>query len=58
VSLILAILWLFWLGSAAGLILGYVALKQIRARNQPGRGLAITGIVISGISLALLLNFL
>jgi len=30
----------------AGIILGFVALAQIKTRPQPGRGLAITGIVL------------
>src|ERR1700733_15143232 len=46
-SLVLGILWLFWLGSLAGLILGLVALKQIKNRNQGGRGIAIAGVVLS-----------
>jgi len=40
-------LWLVWLGSLVGLILGLVALKQIKNRNQGGRGIAIAGIVLS-----------
>ena len=46
-SLVLGVLWLFWLGSLVGLILGLVALKQIRNRNQGGRGIAIAGVVLS-----------
>lgn len=46
-SLVLGILWLFWLGSLVGLILGLVALKQIKRRNQGGRGIAIAGVVLS-----------
>jgi Domain of unknown function (DUF4190) len=48
-SLVLGILWLFWLGSVVSLVLGLVALKQIRARNQGGRGIAIAGMVLSAI---------
>ena len=40
-------MWLFWLGSVVSLVLGLVALKQIRARNQGGRGIAIAGVVLS-----------
>lgn len=46
-SLVLGVLWLFWLGSLAGLILGLIALRQIKRRNQGGRGLAIAGVVLS-----------
>jgi hypothetical protein len=51
-SLVLGILWLFWLGSLAGLVLGLVALKQIKGRNQGGRGIAIAGVVLSVLGLA------
>jgi len=50
-SLVLGILWLFWLGSLAGLVLGLVALKQIKGRNQGGRGIAIAGVVLSVLGL-------
>lgn len=46
-SLVLGILWLIWLGSLVGLVLGLVALKQIKDRNQGGRGIAIAGVVLS-----------
>jgi len=52
-SLVLGILWLFWLGSLAGLILGLVALKQIKGRNQGGRGIAIAGVVLSVLGLVI-----
>jgi hypothetical protein len=48
-SLVLGILWLAWLGSLVGLILGLVALKQIKNRNQGGRGIAIAGVVLSAL---------
>jgi len=37
-SLVLGVLWLFWLGSVIGLVLGLMALRQIKTRNQGGRG--------------------
>lgn len=54
-SLILGILGFFLYGipSIVGLILGLVALKQIKDHGQAGRGLAITGIVLGAIMLAL-----
>ena len=48
-SLVLGVLWLFWLGSVVGLVLGLLALKQIRVRNQGGRGIAIAGVVLSSL---------
>ena len=53
-SLVLGILWLFWVGSLVGLILGLVALKQIKSRNQRGRGIAIAGVVLGMLGLVLL----
>jgi hypothetical protein len=37
----------------AALVLGIVALNQIKRTNQDGRGLAIAGIAISAVQLAL-----
>jgi hypothetical protein len=57
-SLVLGILWVFWLGSVASLVLGLIALKQIKENPEKGRGLAMTGVAISGIALALLIVFI
>ena len=46
-SLVLGVLWLFWLGSVISLVLGLMALKQIKTRHQGGRGIAIAGVVLS-----------
>jgi hypothetical protein len=54
-SFALGLLWLFWLGSVAGLILGLIALKQIRENNEKGRGLAIAGIALSVLGIATLI---
>jgi hypothetical protein len=48
-SMILGILWLYWLGSILALIFGYVALSQIRRRGDGGRGMAIAGIILGWI---------
>lgn len=53
-SLVLGILWLYWLGSVLALIFGYVARKQIRERNQSGEGLATAGIVLGWIGVGTL----
>jgi hypothetical protein len=45
-SMVLGILWIYWIGSILALIFGYVALKQIRVRDENGRGFAITGVVL------------
>jgi hypothetical protein len=46
-SLVLGILWLYWLGSILALIFGHIALHQTKQNPyQGGRGLAIAGVVL------------
>jgi uncharacterized membrane protein len=52
---VLGIVWIAWLGSLAGLVLGLVSLRQIKNRHERGRGIAIAGVVLSGLWLALLI---
>ena len=40
-SLLLAVVWVVWWGSLAGIIVGLIALRQIRDHSQRGRRLAI-----------------
>lgn len=56
-SLVLGILWIFWLGSVLALIFGYIAMGQIKKTSgrQGGKGLAIAGIVLGWIGVAILL---
>jgi hypothetical protein len=54
-SLVLGILWIYWIGSILALIFGYVALSQIKERNQGGKGLAVAGIVLGWIGIAFLI---
>ncbi len=53
-SLVLGILWLDWIGSILALVFGYVALGQIKRRNQGGRGLALTGVILGWVGVGLL----
>lgn len=57
-SLVLGILWLWWVGSILALIFGYVGKQQIDQSQgrQSGRGLAIAGIVLGwiGVGMAVL----
>jgi hypothetical protein len=59
-SLVLGIIWLWWLGSVLALIFGYVGKSQIdqSAGVQTGRGLAIAGIVLGWIGVATLILFI
>lgn len=56
-SLVLGILWLYWIGSILALILGYVARAQIKKRGQSGAGLATAGIVLGWVGVLILLTF-
>jgi uncharacterized membrane protein len=40
-----------WLGSIVGIVLGIVALNQIKQSREEGYGLAIAGIAIGAVSL-------
>jgi hypothetical protein len=57
-SLVLGILWVWWVGSILALIFGYVARRQIRERGQSGDGLAIAGIVLGWVGVGVLGLFL
>lgn len=50
-SMILGILWLYWVGSILAVIFGHVALRQIQRRDQSGRGMAIAGLVLGWIGI-------
>lgn len=56
-SLVLGILWIYWVGSILALIFGYVAKSQIDASGgwQQGRGLAVAGIVLGWVGVGTLL---
>jgi Domain of unknown function (DUF4190) len=46
--------WLCLIGPILGLIFGFVALGQIKQTGQGGRGMAIAGIVIGGVAIAVI----
>src|SRR5262249_3006363 len=51
-SLVLGILWLWGIGSILALIFGYIGLRQTRERNENGRGMAIAGVVLGWVGVA------
>ena len=55
-SLVLGIIWIYWVGSILALIFGYIAKRQIDASEgrQTGRGLAIAGIVLGWVGVGVL----
>jgi len=56
-SMVLGILWVYWLGSILALVFGYVAKGQINASGgqQGGKGMAIAGIVLGWVGVGVLL---
>jgi hypothetical protein len=56
-SLVLGIVWLWWIGSVLALVFGYSARAEIRRSRgqQSGEGLAIAGIVLGWVGVATLL---
>jgi len=59
-SLVLGILWIYWIGSILALVFGYIAKHQIEQSGgrETGAGMAIAGIVLGWIGIGLLLMFL
>jgi hypothetical protein len=53
-SLVCSLLgWLCLIGPILGMIFGFVALNQIKQTGQRGRGMALAGIIVGGILIAL-----
>jgi len=53
-SMVVGILWIYWIGSILALIFGYVARHQIRRSGDGGNGMAIAGIVLGWIGVGFL----
>ncbi|HEU4543590.1 MAG TPA: DUF4190 domain-containing protein [Jiangellaceae bacterium] len=51
-SLVLGIVWAFWIGSALAIVFGHVALAQIAQKNEGGKGLAVAGLVLGYVGAA------
>jgi uncharacterized protein DUF4190 len=54
-SMVLGILWVYWIGSILALVFGYVARDQIRRSGQGGDGMAVAGIVLGWIGVGFLI---
>jgi hypothetical protein len=59
-SLVLGILWIYWIGSILALVFGMVAKNQIDRSGgyEQGRGMAIAGIVLGWVGIGFLLLFI
>ena len=55
-SLVLGIVWIYWIGSILALVFGYIAKGQIdrSGGRESGRGMAVAGIVLGWIGVAVL----
>jgi hypothetical protein len=53
-SMVLGIVWVFWIGSILAVIFGHVALRRIAREGKAGRGMAIAGLVLGYIGIATL----
>ncbi|HWE55983.1 MAG TPA: DUF4190 domain-containing protein [Acidimicrobiales bacterium] len=51
-SMVCGILWLAWLGSLLAVIFGHVSLHQIKRSGQGGRGMAIAGLILGYLGIA------
>jgi hypothetical protein len=52
-SLVASVIWLCGLGSIAGIVMGVIALNQVKHTGEHGRGLAIAGIAVGAVTLLL-----
>ncbi len=46
------------IGSIVGIILGYIALNQIKRTGEQGRGMAVAGIIIGYVIVALVVLYI
>jgi len=53
-SMVLGIIWIYWIGSVLAIIFGFIAYSQIKERNQGGRGMATAGLILGFIGIAFL----
>lgn len=53
-SMVLGIVWTYWIGSILALVFGYVARRQIKRSGQRGNAMAVAGIVLGWVGVAAL----
>lgn len=53
-SMVLGILWIYWIGSVLALVFGYIARNQIQQRGEGGAGMAMAGIVLGWVGIGIL----
>jgi len=57
-AFLVSLVWLYGVTSVVAIVLGGVALRRIKQREERGRGLAITAIVIGGVGILIALGVL
>jgi Domain of unknown function (DUF4190)/Domain of unknown function (DUF1707) len=57
-SLVVSLVWMWWIGSLLAIVFGHVALGQIARTGQAGRGMAIAGLTLGYLELGLLVYVL
>lgn len=50
-SMVLGILWIYWIGSVLAVIFGHIALSQTKDPMVGGRGMAIAGVVLGWVGI-------
>jgi hypothetical protein len=53
-SMVLGIVWIYWIGSILALVFGYVSRRQIKKTGQKGEGFALAGIVLGWVGVGIL----
>jgi hypothetical protein len=53
-SMVLGIVWIYWIGSVLAIIFGFVAYGQIKERNQGGKGMATAGLILGFLGIGIL----
>lgn len=53
-SMVLGIVWIYWIGSVLAIVFGFIAYSQIKERNQAGKGMATAGLILGFIGIGTL----
>jgi hypothetical protein len=54
-SLVLGLLWIYWIGSVLAVVFGHIALNEMRKNPLvTGRGLAVAGLILGYLGLGIL----
>lgn len=53
-SMVLGIVWVYWIGSILAVIFGFIAKRQIKERGEQGSGMATAGLVLGWVGVGIL----